>query len=812
MNMKKSKLIFSLLLGVTVLSACGSNPSSSDNPTSTPIVTSEPNPTSIIPSESSDEPSNTSEVVKQNFMNIIFNDSEITYDGLGHSLDVSGAPENTSIVYTNKGPHANVGDYVIGATLSKQGYNNLVVSATLTIIPAEFEGITFTDQRVEFDGEPHSITITGNLPSGTTVVYSQVNGEGTNSFTQPGEYRVQARLTNANFETLELEATLTISSSLDDLYSYVGSDGKLYFQNALHKEYLYSYDDVSGLAKVNSDKAQYFTEMGGFMYYVSTSMLSNIITRFNMSTGQRELVAQFNAKDLVSDASSLYYIGRSFLTTTGVYKLGSDNEGNPLQITLYSGKASNLIFHNNKLYFLNADSKLCSINITTENQTPTIILNDYKLKNLYLSNGVFYFTVNELLGDYLAKYSLATSSYVKLTSDAAGSMAVIGNYIYYTNVDLLNAALFGKGIYRTRADITISSSLSGTKYIEDTKADYELTSLKADGNDLYFYRVFDKSIYKVDTIEKNMVNLLDGFTAPEDVIVMKDGVSEIYGTKLYYQNIYDGDKLYSYDTVSKTNTRITSSPIDDLYIYGNELYYRQISFLVNKDLYKINLLTSNPPVLVSTNDAGELEVYKDKIYYVNYTGSNTINRMNLDGSNDVVLYAEEAYNLRAYNDRLYFVINSGIYSHGWMHYLDISTATVGAPIKMDNNRTSTFEIYDSNIYFRRLSGFNYATKTLAKTDLNGNNLVELKTGVDPYDFAFGANKIYYYNDVLIGTSGLHSFDLSSSMNTFINSDYASSIRFISGKLYYYNHRALLGDSHLYELNLTSNIKTRIDTL
>ena len=69
------------------------------------------------------------------------------------------------------------------------------------------EGITFNDQTFTYDGEPHSIYIEGELPTGMSVIYV------CNEKTEVGNYTVYARFTNTNneYETPGLmQATMSI--------------------------------------------------------------------------------------------------------------------------------------------------------------------------------------------------------------------------------------------------------------------------------------------------------------------------------------------------------------------------------------------------------------------------------------------------------------------------------------------------------------------------------------------------------------------------------------------------------------------------
>ena len=139
------------------------------------------------------------------FESAFFDSKTLIYDGESHILDeVRGAPEGTQITYTGRETHIDAGTYIATALLTKEGYNNKTLTATLTINKASFENITFSDGTFEYDGQAHSIYVIG-MPSFATVTYS--NNEQTNV----GTYTVTATIKAANYETMTKTATLRIT-------------------------------------------------------------------------------------------------------------------------------------------------------------------------------------------------------------------------------------------------------------------------------------------------------------------------------------------------------------------------------------------------------------------------------------------------------------------------------------------------------------------------------------------------------------------------------------------------------------------------
>lgn len=179
--MKTKKIVFliPILFGM-LLGGCATNNSNN----------------SSIPSSSS---------INQDFDNATFDDASYVYDGQPHQLtEVSGAPAGTSITYEGRDSQINVGDYPASATLSKDGYNTKTLLATLSITPASFANISFTDQSVEYDGLEHKL-LCSNVPSFATVTYQNNKG------TEIGTYNATATISAPNYNDLTLHATLTIT-------------------------------------------------------------------------------------------------------------------------------------------------------------------------------------------------------------------------------------------------------------------------------------------------------------------------------------------------------------------------------------------------------------------------------------------------------------------------------------------------------------------------------------------------------------------------------------------------------------------------
>ena len=149
-----------------------------------------------------DKPSNTQ---NQDFIGIVFENQTIDYDGEEHTITATGVPEGVSAVYTNAGPYKNAGEYDISIAVSAEGYNTYTKSVKLVINKIDFPStITFENKKVMYTGGEKNILISGELPEGTQIQYTNNKG------TEVGEYNAVATLTNPNYNSKTLRAILTI--------------------------------------------------------------------------------------------------------------------------------------------------------------------------------------------------------------------------------------------------------------------------------------------------------------------------------------------------------------------------------------------------------------------------------------------------------------------------------------------------------------------------------------------------------------------------------------------------------------------------
>ncbi len=140
---------------------------------------------------------------------ITFNNGSFIYDGSEKSLTISGdLPSGASVIYVNN-IRTDAGTQKVTATINGgSNYNDLILTAELTVITADITGITFNNDSFIYDGSQKALKITESLPSGASVSYAN------NSRTNAGTQTVTATINGGgNYNDLVLTAELTIAKA-----------------------------------------------------------------------------------------------------------------------------------------------------------------------------------------------------------------------------------------------------------------------------------------------------------------------------------------------------------------------------------------------------------------------------------------------------------------------------------------------------------------------------------------------------------------------------------------------------------------------
>ena len=143
-------------------------------------------------------------VRKAQMSGVTFAGAEFVYDGAPKTLTAAGYPEFSTVLYENN-TFTDAGVYEASVTVKNKNYEDLTLSALLTINPAEMN-LTFVGKTFVYDGEEKYIYV-GGLPEGAAVRYTG------NGAVDAGVHRVKAEVQCPNYRSEVLFADITIEKA-----------------------------------------------------------------------------------------------------------------------------------------------------------------------------------------------------------------------------------------------------------------------------------------------------------------------------------------------------------------------------------------------------------------------------------------------------------------------------------------------------------------------------------------------------------------------------------------------------------------------
>lgn len=702
------------------------------------------------------------------FTGLTLTGSECDYDGETHSISLNGTlPANTSVAYSGgedgKNAATNAGVYSVTATVTNPNYITLTLDAELTVNQIPFGTLTFDNGSFDYDTEKHTITVTGFTPSGTVITYT--GGEdGKNGATNPGTWTVTATVTNRNYITETLAADIAINSK-EEILNAGFFNGNVYFQNSLDGNSLYTYSG-SGLEQASRDVASAITVNGSQMFFISKGLLSSSICAINTS-GKIESLLDVSATSLTTDGTYIYYSVNSIFKSenNGIYKVSiadlNSESTDAVPVKIASVKADRLNCVGNVIYFVNKSEGDKLYATSTSGSAPTLIY-DYKVSELINDGTSLYFTRHKLTGSAIYSINVSgnlktqvtddSNKVTKITTSNGKYLTKIGDYIYFINTDMVTSTLLGDGVYRALADgsswVEDVASLSSSKVIAFDKD--TVFSLASDGTNLYYFRTSTRHLYRYNISNGTETDLMDGFVPPEKVEIVTTYYEKatMHNGEIYFINMQDGGRLYKFDPITNTEYRISGLQVADFAIHNGYIYFATVRFMVNFDLYRMSL-TYGEPERISTQKCMNFSFYNGKIYYTNYSSSNTLNRMNLDGTEDEIIYSDKSVSAGEtfiYDGSVYFVAKDQLYRY------NISTST--ATLVNKDLKPLEYIIHDGKILMMNCDGlknsvslYDISSNTIHKiADLGFSGVSDDARSMFVYD-----GTLYFYRNVAAGS-------------------------------------------------------------
>ena len=211
---------------------------------------------------------------------ITFEDKRVTYNGEAHSIEYSGnLPIGVAFSgYLPTSPMIEVGTYKCEAyfTLTDTiNYNaiNGKLEATLKIDKATYDlsGVTVESKEVIYDGNPHSLAIKGELPSGVTPIYHN-NGK-----TGAGRYLVEVQFVQSDTKNYNLippmQGVLVINKAMpiicaNEVYHFAyNGNAHIPNVNINNSEQTIAYESETDLKKIGEHIIKYYVnESPNYLY------------------------------------------------------------------------------------------------------------------------------------------------------------------------------------------------------------------------------------------------------------------------------------------------------------------------------------------------------------------------------------------------------------------------------------------------------------------------------------------------------------------------------------------------------------------
>ena len=200
------------------------------------------------------------------FDKAVFASKTFIYDGAEHGVFVTDAPKGTTFEYVGN-TAIDVGSYR-AFVFMKKGKNELALSTTFTIEPAEITGVEFENKTVQYNGEIHTVAVTGE-PENVAVEYF-VDNEPFTGATDIGIYNITAKISGDSYTPLALNAVLEITKGVfsgvalngnTSIIRYDGGIKKLAVTGTLppNTKINYTYTDANGMVTDGAIDAGVYT-------------------------------------------------------------------------------------------------------------------------------------------------------------------------------------------------------------------------------------------------------------------------------------------------------------------------------------------------------------------------------------------------------------------------------------------------------------------------------------------------------------------------------------------------------------------------
>lgn len=234
--------------------------------------------------------------------------------------------------------------------------------------------------------------------------------------------------------------------------------------------------------------------------------------------------------------------------------------------------------------------------------------------------------------------------------------------------------------------------------------------------------------------QENIYRLLPGSTNPTLLSADEAWNLTISGKYLYFCNWSDQHCIYRLDTDSNATTKITNQPANQLTAAGNLLLFCSRD-AADKGIYKLALDSQSQPQLIVNDQAENLLIAGDWVYYLNAADSYRIYKIKLDGTGRSKLSEDQVLFMAIGNNSIY-------YSNGSDNQKLYSLSLDGHErIKLTDDKAGFINVFGDFIYYTNGSA-NHALYRMHLTNHTKQLVCDLNIGPQPIS---PVNNLVYYN-------------------------------------------------------------------
>lgn len=649
-------------------------------------------------------------------------------------------------------------------------------------------GVTFTSQSFDYDGSEKKLEVSGTLPEGVSVAYTNNNGTDVNT------YNATAVLSGEGYNTLTLNATLTIKkidmtglSLVGTTVSYDGTEHSIALVGNAPSGASVRY---SGGENGNNGA----TNAGNYTITVTVEHKN-----YNTFTATANLVIT------KLDFQNLEFKGASFTYDTDLHEIALTGNVPGDATIVYSGG------ENGKNGATNVGSYSITVTVQHKNYntfTATAILmitTSEESLSVFFSDGKVYFQ-NTLDKKYLYNYDGNDVNYVG--RDKPSTVIEVGGNLYY-----VSDGLFSAGIYQYDTMTNRSQCLHEVSSVDQIVSDgtyiYYNVNKTVGGKD-------ENGIYRVKIAD---LTNGDADIVPAKITSVKTADIAYAEGRIYFSNKADGGKLYSVSAsaTDATPTKLYDYKISDLITDGTKIYFVREITLTNLSagaaIYSINVSgglsalqddDSTKVVKITMSKGKYLTIIGDYIYFVNTDmvtstifgdgiyrarkdGSGWIGDIleNLVGATKVVDGAEDAiFGLATDGETLYYYRANS--KHLFACNIDTKTETdlmegFVPPERLEPilSTHEKAEVYNGEIYYINMKDGGKLYKYNVTTGLD----IRI-TNMPVSDFAINDGVIYYSSARLFVNYDLYCMNLVTGEMKLISKEKCGNFSFYEGKMYF----------------------------